>query len=616
MKQWLYIATFFLSSLSFGQMTKQQMINEFESWFFGSEQSELRSYTSTNGTDEGNLYFQMKATAAGIHAFMGSGDVRYLDEVLWHMELAKENARPSSEFYNDCRANGGSVTACWNDSYLTWVDKPGWLVSTARNDDYRQRPLMEMHGMRIWAKILWVLYASPNLRAATYNGVPGYYGAKYQELLDFYIRNVWEKWTNRNEIQAGQTYRSTTHITSHYAYMSFFLWKITGQNRFYEPVRIWATNMSEGDSRYNGSMLQNIRLQSSTDSYNWSNRWGTQSGTTDHHHANAEIELMTELYHEGLFFTAQNGFRIDRLINILLNNVLALDTYQQNFAPYYINGALSTNSNLVSRERENKQNMRGIHLMGMFSEALMTRLENRNMTNDNASYQHGLFWGYMIFNRAYLDGTIQYPEIWNTGGGQTGYAHTFYSGTSTTTTGACAITTGSTTLYSPSSSLGIGSTLYTDAALTTLYNGGNNYIKSDTETVVYRVSSSGSITAESTCNTGTGGGGANSYAFYGGSAATATESCALNSGSTIFYSSSNALDVGIQLFLNTTLATPLNGANNYFKSATSSVVYQVDASGFITDVRSCGGQGETGNDDQSLNTLRRKVKNIVYPFTG
>ena len=105
------------------------------------------------------------------------------------------------------------------------------------------------------------------------------------------------------------------------------------------------------------------------------------------------------------------------------------------------------------------------------------------------------------------------------------------------------------------------------------------------------------------------------YTFIGGSDATVSGACALTSGGVTYYSASVSLIVGSRVFTDINLNNPLNGGNNYFKRTAGDTVIRIDANGYITSINNCT-TGGGGGEIPPSNTIRRKVKNIVYPFTG
>jgi hypothetical protein len=86
---------------------------------------------------------------------------------------------------------------------------------------------------------------------------------------------------------------------------------------------------------------------------------------------------------------------------------------------------------------------------------------------------------------------------YNQSAGPASYSYPFSSSSSTNTNTACGYYFGL-SLYSSSSSLYSGLTMYSNAALTTVFNGGNVYRKGQNNSV-YRITTSGVITVIIPC---------------------------------------------------------------------------------------------------------------------
>ena len=83
-------------------------------------------------------------------------------------------------------------------------------------------------------------------------------------------------------------------MASHWGQMGWFLYEITGNEKYKTVYTGWSSGMTEGS--YKGEsmrkQLREVSLSSGTVGYIWSGVWGSMTGSNDVSHANAEVELM------------------------------------------------------------------------------------------------------------------------------------------------------------------------------------------------------------------------------------------------------------------------------------------------------------------------------------
>lgn len=126
------------------------------------------------------------------------GDTQYLDAALLLTENLIDNAILSENLGPDS----------WLDEYLGWTSE---RVDVAGEEV----PLFESYCWRYVTLMLRVMRETPAVYQRTS------YRLRYDRILEFTERNIFDKWYNRNA--NGYVYRSNTHMASHWAFISMNL---------------------------------------------------------------------------------------------------------------------------------------------------------------------------------------------------------------------------------------------------------------------------------------------------------------------------------------------------------------------------------------------------------
>jgi hypothetical protein len=174
-------------------------VAEWEALFVSAWPAEYNTYlpmsTSADAWDLYNLAYAVDANTA---MFRASGKTQYLDRALLYVQNTIGKAKPSSSIPTSQYAS--STTS----SYLAWVNHS----HPDLGNDGKEYPLMESYLWRYVATLLRVMRTTP----AVYDNAG--YRAKYDAVLAFTEKHIWEKWYRRG---TGNLYRSNTHMASHWA---------------------------------------------------------------------------------------------------------------------------------------------------------------------------------------------------------------------------------------------------------------------------------------------------------------------------------------------------------------------------------------------------------------
>ena len=346
---------------------------------FDEEWTRAKSYytNQTVGPETGNQrrYYDFRVIDGLIYMFQATGDTKYIDNFFWYVDRIKSEARPGT--YH-------------NDSYLDWeVPWEGKPVAFQ---------LYDGHGLRNVFKMLWLLKKYPEIRSMSN------YQEKYDEYLSWFTTNLWDKWKSRGN---GSILRSNTHMASHMASnMALYLYLLetdqAKKDEYISWVNAWNNNV---DSKRNWGgaagtgFRDQLRLNDPHDGYVWAGPWGNMTSSNDITHTNAEVQSVINQHHQGIEWTSADI----QLFLKTLNNMMDAGSIATNSHPFFIN--LNTNSKSV------KTFSYGWAMLGRYDEATQQKLKDFSISRNQASYYHNSYLGIMAFNRAYLDGSLIYPEF-------------------------------------------------------------------------------------------------------------------------------------------------------------------------------------------------------------
>ncbi len=346
--------------------------------YWSAEEKGWYTAISTSG-NEGDIYY-LDGIQALVTMFQATGDTDYMDDAIRLIKNIMATAKPSSSL---------PQYRGYNDSYLSWHSNSSTSVTgQGLSGDGGQAPLYETRGFQHVAKLLWVLYESPNLRASRYQ-------SDYQAILDFVETHIWEKWFSRDD---WVPYRLSIDGTAGWARIGFFLHKITGDSKYRLVFDRFNTNMNYGTSAK--SMREILKSNSANSSgYQWTLLWSGNSyegsSVTDLDHSNRAVLLMVDAHEFGDYWTDSD---MNKLVNTW--NVF-WPSGDGSSMKKFLDGTGGNDGALVEP---------GWIKLGRFNKALQTRLETRNL--HYAIYDQVVCLNYaeLAYNRAYMGGTIVYPE--------------------------------------------------------------------------------------------------------------------------------------------------------------------------------------------------------------
>ena len=392
MRTLLTITLLFSISVS-GQLTKAQTSANFDAAY--TKEQTLLYDRSTSG-DQGDIYYYDYTLDGWVSALIAEGSSR-LSMCIELVQNIYDTKAASSTFPSP----GTNPQYEYDDAHEGWWDSSTGaeiLLDAELN-------LSDGHGLRNVPKLLYVLYKYPALRAMD-NG--SFAGSTYQTQYDLFLQfmeDMYDKWWQRHGTDGNGIYRINTHMTSHWAQISLYLYLITNDAKYKTMVDNFFTNMTAGGQ--SASFMEQLRVNSAdANAINWSNGWGNTTGSTDHSHANADVQIMVNAYLLGWYsdtglstaFPDLNTDLMDRLGNTL--DIVA-DGYDAT-AEWKLDG--SDNSNFDAQYDD------GWSMLGRFNEARQQNLETRDLTRADFLGRETVFWGTMLYNRAYLEGSLVYPE--------------------------------------------------------------------------------------------------------------------------------------------------------------------------------------------------------------
>ena len=184
-------------------------------------------------------------------------------------------------------------------------------------------------------------------------------------------------------------------MSSHFAQIAFFLWKITGTQKYKSFVDEWNTGWVSG-SYIGKSMRGQLREVSLSggNGYVWAASFGAMSGSNDIEHANAEVEMMVLDAEMNNYWNQNDMDNLGRTLDQLI-----LKGNSWNDAAYYIDGS-GTGSKMITQ---------GWSQLGRFNQDLQNKLASRDLLPTYYYYQKAEIAN-MAYNQAYLDGSLVYPE--------------------------------------------------------------------------------------------------------------------------------------------------------------------------------------------------------------
>lgn len=402
-------------------------------------------------THQGDSYYFLFYSEPYMYAFQATGNFLYLN--LWLNGVLKwiNGARVASSFpgskpYNQTQCNSKTLcSACpelgtggadFNDSYLSW-DNWGCRAFDQGGTDGGEGSLFDGHGWTSVPKMLYVMFRNPSILSESNASCTlcdksgsGTYQNDFNRILAFFEQNIWNKWRGR-ATGWRNLMRSQTHIASHYANMAFYLSKMVPSKPEYGIfIDAWHNDVTlinavgnYSDHPYTGSFHSQVADYTfdspAANGYIWNGGWGntftTNDNGTDTNHNQAEWRHLANIFvgdnWYGWTTTQFNKFKATALWQ--LQNAIP-----PNPAYYRMSG------NPPPEDRTDGSSYAGYYYglcgWGRFTSSFQDLLETTSLyaesNTSSTNWRKGQLIGNMMYNRAYLDGTMAFPD-YGAGGG-------------------------------------------------------------------------------------------------------------------------------------------------------------------------------------------------------
>ena len=337
------------------QACAARTVAQWQALFDNSWSSEFNTYNplSISG-DSWHLYNLAYGIDANYAMFRASGQTKYLNRALLYIQNTINTSRVSSSF----------ASSQFKDSYRTWVN---------RGNDGKEYPLYESYCWRYVTSVLRVMKTTPSI----YNDPA--YRAKYDSILAFTERNIWEKWYVRG---TGNLYRQNTHMASHWAKIALDLNIIStdaAKKVQYVAVRDNINHLGlpgyGSDTGLRGQMV----TQASPARFFWNQNWGSFSTPgQDVAHGNAVVGYVAEAKDLGYHWTSADVAKFVATHNFIWPSA----TTYRNYVNGTGNGTGWFNDGWVK--------------LGRYSSALQTRLESHNVGRNTQFYGNGALNAFLL----------------------------------------------------------------------------------------------------------------------------------------------------------------------------------------------------------------------------
>lgn len=393
MRKILYILLL-TTSYSFGQSsaspyTVAQWASNGETEWTRSE-TKFLDQTSSNQAGSQPRYYDFRIIDPNIALFQSTGDFMYLDRAITYIDRIKGLATQS---------NSGLT---WNDGYYDWVYNGG------------QFQLYDGHGLRNIFKLLWIMKKYPAIRSTARPG-GGTYQDKYDEYLPWFTTNVYDKWLSRScrWILRGNSWMAS-HIGSN---MALYLYLLDDNQAKKDEYLAWvdAWNNDTGNACSHSSLVAGVGfrdiLRTGTHGgYVYNGNWTSHpsTGFSDMSHANAGVQSVINQHLLGIEWTDTDINKFITTLNAVLD---ASPTSDYSEIPEYMNAVYN------SSDDNRSYLVYGWSRLGAFDVTLYNRLHDLRV--DPSTYYGYNLAGQMAYNKAYIDGTMVYPEYVVTPAGDT-----------------------------------------------------------------------------------------------------------------------------------------------------------------------------------------------------
>ncbi len=169
----------------------------------------------------------------------------------------------------------------YKDQFLGWTDQSSPVVKN-HGGEY---PLYESYCWRYVTDVLLFLNRNSDILESKN------YQQRYQNILDFTEKNIFEKWLSRGE---NHLYRSNTHMFSHWARIGFDLHKITDKSEYADVYEEFNNRMGNKLNFSTGNVKMVVPFTTF-----WSRK---KNKILDTNHANATVGTIIKMYDESVYY--------------------------------------------------------------------------------------------------------------------------------------------------------------------------------------------------------------------------------------------------------------------------------------------------------------------------
>lgn len=316
-------------------------------------------------------YYDFRVVDGLIAILQATGDLKYVDDLVWYVDRVMSEAILSSDGYYDWPKGGTNFS------------------------------LFDGHGWRNIHKFLYLAKTYPAIKNRLTS-------AKYDDYLAFWTTNLYDKWKSRGE---AHFIRGLTHMSSHLSSgVSLWLYLIedepTKKAEYFSYVTAWNGDVDSKKVQWGKAgkgFRDQVTLRASPHAgYDWNNAWGSTGTSTDHTHANAEVQAVINQHMQGVEWTAADMTKFIATLNAMLDASPDSD---------YKNIPFRVSSNYNTSENTKNYLTYGWAMLGRFDATLQARLKSINPAQFKAAYYYNCFIGNMAYSHAYLNNNLVYPEF-------------------------------------------------------------------------------------------------------------------------------------------------------------------------------------------------------------
>jgi len=235
----------------------------------------------TRSADSWDHYGVSYTVDAAVAMFRATGERRYLDRSLQFVE------------------NVTATASTMRGGYLGW---------TSAREDGAEVPLYESYFWRYGTALLVAMRENPAVF-----GDPAY-RSRYDRLLSFAEKHIFEKWHSRGP--EDTIYRERTHMASHWALIALNLSRVTTDAGYKQRYLTVVADVDQHVPGQSGGLRQQMRRNPvEPTAYFWSDVWGSaQQPGQDVSHGNGVMAYVVEARDRGTTWTDADLAAFSRLL--------------------------------------------------------------------------------------------------------------------------------------------------------------------------------------------------------------------------------------------------------------------------------------------------------------